>query len=65
MLMYACALPPGSRYMYMYLRVTSVPLKAVQKTPHSVAHHTAVILIKGLNNVIHVTLKYDDTLYWD
>jgi len=61
MLMYACALPPGSRYMY--LRVSSIPLKVVQKTPHSVAYHIAAILINCLNNLIHVTLKYDDTLY--
>jgi len=47
----------------MYLRVSSIPLKAVQKTPHSVAYHIAAILINCLNNLIHVTLKYDDTLY--
>jgi len=63
MLMYTYLLPPGSRYMY--LRVSSIPLKAVQKTPHSVAHYIAAILIKCLNNLIHVTLKYDETLYWD
>lgn len=59
--MYAFALPPGSRYMY--LRVSSIPLKAVHKTPYSVAYHIAAILINCLNNLIHVTLKYDDTLY--
>jgi hypothetical protein len=59
--MYACSLPPRSKYMY--LRVSSIPLKVVQKAPYSVAYHIAAICINCLNNLIYVTLKYDDTLY--
>jgi hypothetical protein len=46
----------------IYLRVSSVPFKVVQKTPHSVANHITAIIINCLNNLIHVTLQFNHIL---
>jgi hypothetical protein len=50
--------------IYVYSRVSKIPLKALKQTPVRVSSHIATIFMYRLQHFTHVTLKvYTNTLY--